>query len=436
MLVLNFLRELGELRREEELELYKILDVSLDELSALGIEGVLEHIVPKYIDDVLESNLLLAAEAQLKFAHIKRDKLKQYEDAAEEYKKLWTDYSPRPDPRLNLIKLQGKYYEGLCYEFVKEDKSQKSKEAYQQALTLFKTTFQPLIDFPNTNIPHINKEVFNYSIQTATDYAKKIRVKLKEAEQKSEDKINKEDSSYASDDPDSLKKSQTEQKQLTPEEIAQKASGSTVFLDMDNGTGSGFFVGPGQIATNYHVIEGSVRGTARLVGTDREYAIIGYTAIDRDRDLAILKVRAFSAEPLVLGNSNNINVNDDIYAVGNPLGRDYLEGTVSDGKISGLREDSTRKWIQITAPITHGNSGGPVLNNKGEVIGISTAIIVDDEVMLKYEVKNSKGEEIGSVKLPRRREQNLNFAVHVDELKALLNLVGPPKPLSDLEIIY
>jgi S1-C subfamily serine protease len=174
-----------------------------------------------------------------------------------------------------------------------------------------------------------------------------------------------------------------------------------------------------------------------LVGTDQKYAIIGYTTIDAKRDMAILKVRAFGVKSLSLGNSENIKINDNVYAVGNPLVRSYLEGTVSYGKISGIREDSSGKWIQMTAPISPGNSGGPVLNSLGKVVGISTLVSVDDE-KIKYDVKDSKDEKkkIGFVELPRRAEQNLNFAIHVDDLKTLLKRVGPPKPLSNLEITY
>ena len=469
MVALNGLWDIGESGIEVKSELREALNVLPEEPLETKIEKVLDRFANKYIsylakrrdslndDAKLVENDLLSAEARFRFAEILRNPLEEYDKAATEYARL-QDYSPIPQPRLDFIKLKGKYYEGLCYselslskkveaDEAKENKS-KADEAYQEAITLFNTIFCPLIDIPNIDVPATDKEVFDFCIQTAleyaekacakikdTEYAKKACPKIKEARQKLEDKDKEMDKSDASANPAAPEQSQTKG-QLTSEQIAQKASGSTVFLHMDNvGTGSGFFVKPGQIATNYHVIKGAVRGTARLVGTNKIYAIVGYTAIDAKRDLVILKVRAFGVDPLVLGGSDNIKINDDIYAVGNPLGRSYLEGTVSYGKISGLREDPTRKWIQITAPITHGNSGGPVLNSKAEVIGVSTQITLDNEYFLEYKVKDSKGQEIGSVKLPRRREQNLNFAVHVDELKALLNLIGPPKPLSTLEII-
>lgn len=352
-------------------------------------------------------------------------------------------------------------------------------ETYQEATTLFKASFHPLIDTPTLDVPNRDyyiteaTKIFQDLVsrhpkvedaaywqyimgefytdrkqfkEAIAEYEKVIKVYpkskyAKDARRKIEEIrhiLKEKDSADVSDNLGSLEKFQTE-KQLTAQNIAKTASGATVFLRMNNGgTGSGFFFRPGLIATNYHVIAGATEGTARLVKTNREYAIVGYTAIDAERDLAILKVRAFSVKPLSLGRSDSIQVNDDIYAVGNPLGRPYLEGTVSHGNINGIREDPTGRWIQMTAPVTHGNSGGPVLNKKGEVIGISTVITLDNTVKISYDVKDNKGEKIGSVELPRRREQNLNFARHVDHLISLLDRVGrtsPPKPLSDLEIV-
>ena len=410
----------------------------------------LETITTTYVEGLRDENPILSAGAQLRFAHIKREELGEYREAATAYAKL-KDYRPVPDPKLNLIRLQGKYYEGLCYDELSrinasEQKSQETKvyqeameKVYQKAITLFDTSFQPLID-ASIDASDIDKELYDYCIKTATDYIEKIRVKLKGAGENSEDKTEGEmGKSDASDSPNSFEESNTA-RQLTAQDIADIALDSTFFLVMNTGSkGSGFLVGPGLIATNFHVIKDkkggttATSGTAKLVGTNKEYAIIGYTAIDAERDLAILKVRAFGVKPLRLGSGNDFQVNDDVYAVGNPLGHPDLEGTVSYGKISGIREPVNRsKWIQMTAPITHGNSGGPVLNNKGEVIGISTSIFTD-EFPLKYKVKDTNHVEIGYVSLPRRREQNLNFAVSVSHLKILLNRAGPPKPLSELE---
>lgn len=193
----------------------------------------------------------------------------------------------------------------------------------------------------------------------------------------------------------------------TPQEIARKAFGSTVLLVMEDANGqsislgSGFFVRDGEIATNLHVIEGADRGYAKLVGEKTKYDIEGITAVDSERDLVILKILATGSRELSLGNSNDVQVGESIYAVGNPLG---LEGTFSQGIISSIREVGNDKLLQITAPISPGSSGGPVLNSRGEVVGVSVATF--------------KG------------GQNLNFAIPSNYLKTLLGKIGPAKTLA------
>ena len=193
----------------------------------------------------------------------------------------------------------------------------------------------------------------------------------------------------------------------TPQQIAQKAFRSTVLLVMEDANGqplslgSGFFVRDDQIATNLHVIEGATRGYAKLVGKETKFNIEGYTAIDEKRDLIILKVTAFGTQVISLGNSDFAQVGETVYAVGNPRG---LEGTFSDGIISSIRPVGSDKLIQITAPLSPGSSGGPVLNHRGEVIGVSVLTI--------------------------REGQNLNFAIPSNYLKNLIPKVGISKPLS------
>ncbi len=193
----------------------------------------------------------------------------------------------------------------------------------------------------------------------------------------------------------------------TPQQIAKKAFNSTVLLVMEDangqpiGLGSGFFVRNGQVATNLHVVEGAARGYAKLVGQKTKYDIEGLTAIDAKRDLVILKVSALGVPALSLGDSDALQAGEPVYAVGNPQG---LEGTFSQGIISSIREVGTDKLLQLTAPISPGSSGGPVLNGKGEVIGVSVATF--------------------------RRGQNLNFAIPSNYLTELVAQVGPAKPFS------
>ena len=193
----------------------------------------------------------------------------------------------------------------------------------------------------------------------------------------------------------------------TVPEIAEKALAATVYLEMQDsnglplGFGSGFFVKPNLIATNYHVIAGAASGTAKLVGKHTTYKIEGFTATEKYNDLALLKVSASGIKPLPLGNSDAVKIGETIYVVGNLKG---LAGTFLDGIISSRRGGYAKGRLQMTAPISPGSSGGPVLNAKGEAIGVSSMIL-----------------EGG---------QNLNFAIPSLYLKTLLALSGTAKPLS------
>lgn len=107
--------------------------------------------------------------------------------------------------------------------------------------------------------------------------------------------------------------------------------------------------------------------------------------------------------PLILGDSDTVRIAETVYVAGNPKG---LEGTFSDSIISSRRDGRTKERLQMTAPISPGSSGGPVLNCKGEVIGVSVSVHRALEA------------------------QNLNFAIPSKYLKTLLEQSGPVKPLS------
>jgi len=154
--------------------------------------------------------------------------------------------------------------------------------------------------------------------------------------------------------------------------------------------GSGFFVGDGVVVTNHHVIEGASAGRAKLIGTETTYEVNGVIGRDEVADLVLLKVSA-KAPPLELGDSQQLAIGDDVYVVGNPKG---LEGTFSQGIVSGIRSVGSETLLQITAPISPGSSGGPVVDSQGRVVGIAVATF--------------------------KEGQNLNFAVPVSYLKALV----------------
>ena len=143
--------------------------------------------------------------------------------------------------------------------------------------------------------------------------------------------------------------------------------------------GSGFLISSdGYIVTNYHVIEEAQKITVTLSDDQKlEAKLIGF---DNRTDLALLKVEAKTALPFVkFGNSEEDRVGDRIIAIGNPFG---LGGTVTSGIISSQTRDISNNpsniidnFIQTDAAINRGNSGGPMFNMKGEVIGINFAII-------------------------------------------------------------
>lgn len=145
-------------------------------------------------------------------------------------------------------------------------------------------------------------------------------------------------------------------------------------------SGSGFVISEdGYILTNYHVIEYAVQGSSPVTvilhdGTEYEAQIVGK---EETNDLAVLKIDAKGLTPVSLGNSDSIQVGDTVYAVGNPLGE--LEFSMSTGHVSALdrvvstEESEAINMFQIDAAVNPGNSGGPVYNSRGEVIGVVTA---------------------------------------------------------------
>lgn len=167
----------------------------------------------------------------------------------------------------------------------------------------------------------------------------------------------------------------------------------TIFaLDSDGemiAQGSGFFMPGGHVVTNAHVVTGATRvRIENLIGQTlgiRSSAI----AVDVEMDVAVLSAPASSTVlGLTLSNSDP-SVGDDIWVFGSPLG---LQGSTSSGIVSARRDVEDQDLIQITAPISSGSSGGPVINTSGEVIGIATAMLTGG--------------------------QNLNFAVPIANLQS------------------
>ena len=150
-------------------------------------------------------------------------------------------------------------------------------------------------------------------------------------------------------------------------------------------SGSGFIISPdGYILTNYHVIEDAVKGgyDVKILTYDGDEYVASVVGYEEDNDVAVLKIDATGLSAATIGDSDEMMVGQSVYAVGNPLGE--LEYTMTDGMVSALdREISSQdsmtgqtktiNMFQISAAINSGNSGGPVYNTRGEVIGIATA---------------------------------------------------------------
>ena len=138
-------------------------------------------------------------------------------------------------------------------------------------------------------------------------------------------------------------------------------------------SGSGIIISSdGTIVTNYHVIEGA---TSIQVGFDDGTTYTGAVYIqdyDADLDLAVLKIDKTGLQPVVLGDSDDIRLGEQVVAIGSPMG---LFNTVSEGIISSIWQDE----IQTTAAISHGSSGGALFNMQGEVIGVTYAGITEGE---------------------------------------------------------
>lgn len=145
-----------------------------------------------------------------------------------------------------------------------------------------------------------------------------------------------------------------------------------------HGLGSGFIISTdGLIVTNNHVIEGATTVTVKFAdGSKHDAKVIG---ADPLTDIALLDIEGSNLPAVAFGSSDAMRVGDEVIAMGNPFG---LGGTVTTGIVSAKDRDIHSgpfdSFIQTDAAINRGNSGGPLFNNKGEVIGVNTAIFSPD----------------------------------------------------------
>ena len=189
---------------------------------------------------------------------------------------------------------------------------------------------------------------------------------------------------------------------LEPSQIYNIASPAIVMIELFDennelvSLGSGFIVDDsGIIVTNYHVIDGGYSVIVKL--TDgRELNVVEILNYDVDRDVAILKVKGDNIPIVKMGDSEQLINGQKVVAIGNPHG---LENTITDGIISQRSREmpvlpNNYKFIQTSAAISPGSSGGALLNTQAEVIGVTTMALMD--------------------------AQNLNFAIPINDIKPLL----------------
>jgi S1-C subfamily serine protease len=159
--------------------------------------------------------------------------------------------------------------------------------------------------------------------------------------------------------------------------IIEEAVESVVTIRTDVSQGSGFIVDDeGYIVTNYHVVENAQAAT--IITSDGESHTVSLVGSDPELDIALLKING-AYEEIRLADSNEINVGEQVVAIGNPLG---LQFSVTQGIVSAVHRpgpNNIEAYVQIDAALNPGNSGGPLINKGGEVIGINNFKIGDSE---------------------------------------------------------
>jgi S1-C subfamily serine protease len=165
------------------------------------------------------------------------------------------------------------------------------------------------------------------------------------------------------------------------------------------GGGSGFVIDDqGTVATSFHVIRDATEVRIELAdGTGIGEVVL--LAEDEERDVALLRIPGDQApKPVILGDSETVAVGDPAVSIGNPLG---LDCTLNVGSVSARREYRGQAWIEVSAPASPGNSGGPLFNMGGQVVGITARAVAWSPA------------------------QNLNLAIPINELKKMIKPTYP-----------
>ncbi len=171
-----------------------------------------------------------------------------------------------------------------------------------------------------------------------------------------------------------------------------------------NITGTGFLVASdGKVVTCLHIVQGLKAGAVKLANGE-VYSPFSVRAFDEQRDLAIIQISGFDLPAVELGNSNELQAGEAVLLVGSPLG---LEQTVTSGVVSAIRELSqVGKVIQTDAAANPGNSGGPLLNARGQAVGV-----------LDFKLRGT---------------ENLNFAIPINYTRGMLSNLQTPMTLDEM----
>lgn len=195
---------------------------------------------------------------------------------------------------------------------------------------------------------------------------------------------------------------------LTTAQIAKRVSPSVVVIqgkaESGDVLGSGFIISKdGKIITNLHVIRDMKTASIQLANGEI-FDSVSVLATDKRRDLAIVQIPGFNLPVLELGDSDVLTVGEPLVIVGSPLG---LEATVTAGILSSVRDTGDGfKVLQTDAAVNPGNSGGPLLNGKGQAIGV-----------VSFKLRSSEG---------------LTFAIPINYLRGLLNTLHEPITLEQM----
>ncbi|MCC7484310.1 MAG: trypsin-like peptidase domain-containing protein [Burkholderiales bacterium] len=161
---------------------------------------------------------------------------------------------------------------------------------------------------------------------------------------------------------------------VTPQQVFARASRSVVMIHAAEpsgritGRGSGVAIEADLFVTSCHVI---ARGTVFVAGYQRQRVSARLVAYDAERDICALRAQGLDLVPAAIGDPGAAQVGERVYAIGAPEG---FELTMSDGLVSGLREAAVGRYLQITAPLSEGSSGGGLFDSEGRLIGITAFV--------------------------------------------------------------